>query len=65
CGLENRTDCLGQHNVVVDPDAGSEVPYAEIRIGELQRYGVIVRYPLSELKDQSRIASQMQSIYGH
>ncbi|MEW8505486.1 MAG: hypothetical protein AB2598_02195 [Candidatus Thiodiazotropha sp.] len=65
CGLENRTDCLGQHNVVVDPDIGSEVPYAEIRIGELHRYGVIVKYPLSELKDQSRIASRMKSIYGY
>ncbi|MET0001279.1 MAG: hypothetical protein ABW125_17935 [Candidatus Thiodiazotropha lotti] len=64
CGLENRTDCLGQHNVVVDSNDGSEVPYAEIRIGEQQRYGVIVKYPLNELKDQSRIASQMNSIYG-
>lgn len=65
CGLENKSDCLGHHNVVVDPDDGSEVPYAEIRIGELQRYGVIVKYPLNELKDQSRIASRMHSIYGH
>ncbi|MCU7845065.1 MAG: hypothetical protein KZQ93_14645 [Candidatus Thiodiazotropha sp. (ex Monitilora ramsayi)] len=65
CELENRTDCLGHHNIVVEPDAGSEIPYAEIRIGELQRYGVIVKYPLSELKDQSRISSQMHSIYGH
>ncbi|MCG8486189.1 MAG: hypothetical protein MI756_01835 [Chromatiales bacterium] len=64
CGLENRTDCLGQHNVVADSNDGSEVPYAEIRIGELQRYGVIVKYPLSELKEESRIASQMKSIYG-
>ncbi|MCG8014924.1 MAG: hypothetical protein JAY97_01820 [Candidatus Thiodiazotropha sp. 'RUGA'] len=64
CGLERRTDCLGQHNVVVDSDDGSEVPYAEIRIGQKQRYGVIVKYPLSELKEQSRIASQMNSIYG-
>ncbi|MCG7927301.1 MAG: hypothetical protein JAY67_17410 [Candidatus Thiodiazotropha taylori] len=64
CGLKNRTDCLGQHNVVVDSNDGSEVPYAEIRIGDQQRYGVIVKYPLSELKEQSRIASQMNSIYG-
>ncbi|MES9922969.1 MAG: hypothetical protein ABW152_02685 [Candidatus Thiodiazotropha endolucinida] len=65
CGLTNKSDCLERHNVKVAAEFGNEVPYAEIRIGELKRYGVIVKYPLNEVKNQSRIASKMESIYGN
>ncbi|MET0004528.1 MAG: hypothetical protein ABW087_12985 [Candidatus Thiodiazotropha sp.] len=65
CGLTNKSDCLERHNVKVAAELGNEVPYAEIRIGELKRYGVIVKYPLNEVKNQSRIASEMESIYGN
>ncbi|MCU7892714.1 MAG: hypothetical protein KZQ78_14295 [Candidatus Thiodiazotropha sp. (ex Ustalcina ferruginea)] len=64
CGLDNKNDCLDHHNVKVDPETGSDVPYAVIKIGELLRFGVIVKYPLDEIKDKSRIASQMHSVYG-
>ncbi|MFI0374865.1 MAG: hypothetical protein ACH253_01720 [Candidatus Thiodiazotropha sp.] len=65
CGLTNKSDCLERHNVKVAAESGSEVPYAEIRIGELKRCGVIVKYPLNEVKNKTRIASKMESIYGN
>ncbi|MEW8050000.1 MAG: hypothetical protein AB2792_15985 [Candidatus Thiodiazotropha sp.] len=65
CGLTNKSDCLERHNVKVTAELGNAIPYAEIRIGEQKRYGVIVKYPLSEVKDQSRIASKMESIYSN
>ncbi|MEW8076779.1 MAG: hypothetical protein AB2822_01750 [Candidatus Thiodiazotropha endolucinida] len=65
CDLTNKSDCLERHNVKVAAESGSEVPYAEIRIGELKRYGVIVKYPMNEVKNKSRIASKMESIYGN
>ncbi|MES9823441.1 MAG: hypothetical protein ABW127_03340 [Candidatus Thiodiazotropha endolucinida] len=65
CDLTNKRDCLERHNVKVAAELGNEVPYAEIRIGKLKRYGLIVKYPLNEVKNQSRIASKMESIYGN
>ncbi len=63
CGLESHEDCLNRINVVVDEDAGHQVPYANIRIGKTRRCGVIVRYPRKELVETSRIASRLHSLY--
>ncbi|MBT3056022.1 MAG: hypothetical protein AB2565_12010 [Candidatus Thiodiazotropha endolucinida] len=65
CGLTNKRDCLERHNVKVAAELGKKVPHAKIRIGELKRYGVIVKYPLNEVKNQSRITSKMESLYGN
>ncbi|MCG7876343.1 MAG: hypothetical protein N0E42_16255 [Candidatus Thiodiazotropha endolucinida] len=49
----------------VAAELGRKGPHAKIRIGELKRYGVIVKYPLNEVKNQSRITSKMESLYGN
>lgn len=63
CFLKLQSDCLNRANVKCDRELGNEIPYAEMHIGELQHNLVIVKYPLSELVDQSSIANLVHSVY--
>ncbi|MCB1829936.1 MAG: hypothetical protein KDI47_07465 [Gammaproteobacteria bacterium] len=65
CVLRLQNDCLNRANVKVDRESGHEIPYAEMHFGELVHNLVIVRYPLSELVEQSSIANLVHTVYGN
>lgn len=63
CTLTIHSDCLNRANAKVDLELGNEIPYAVMRIGELQHHLVIVNYPLGEMTDRSSTANLLHSVY--
>jgi len=59
CGLEHRELRLDRGGVDLGAvaDDGYQVPYAEITVGEYQRAGLLVKYPLKELLDMNQMNS--------
>lgn len=55
CGLQHRELTLDRNGVKLGEAAveGHQVPYAEITVGDLQRAGMLVKYPLEELPEQA------------
>ncbi|HXK56715.1 MAG: hypothetical protein KDI74_12050 [Gammaproteobacteria bacterium] len=63
CTLTTQSDCLNRANVRVEAGMGSEIPYAEMRIGAFQNQSVLVKYPLAETVDRSSISDLLHSVY--
>jgi len=59
CGLEHREVHLDRDGVDrgAAGEDGYQVPFAEITVGEVQRAGLLVKYPLNELLDMNHLHS--------
>lgn len=59
CGLKNCELHLDRNGVDQGPNAegGHQVPYAEITVGEVQRAGLLVKYPVDELMEMDSLHS--------
>lgn len=59
CGLQHRELQLDRNGVEQGgaADHGYPVPYAEITVGEVQRAGLLVKYPIDELLEVGHLSS--------